>query len=284
MNVRPSAIAGSWYPDNPKLLTRRLDHYLNQVQDKPANGKLWGIIVPHAGYCYSGGVAAYAFKCLCGLNPDLVVVVSPLHFGHTATLLTTAYDAYQTPLGLVEVDVPAVNKLAGLLQSQSGYELVKLQHDREHSLEIELPFLQHILGQFRLLPVMIRNQRLPIAKALGTALAETIKDQQVLLVASSDLSHFYPQAYADKLDAELLHRVETFDPVGVMDAEVEGVGFACGRGAIAAVLWAARQLGANQVTVLHHATSGDVSGDFDTVVGYGSAVIRQVAEEEPPLA
>jgi AmmeMemoRadiSam system protein B len=138
-----------------------------------------------------------------------------------------------------------------------------------------LPFLQYILGSFRLLPVMIRDQSPAVAKALGQALAETVSGLQVVFIASSDLSHFYPQAQAQALDTELLRRLEAFDPQGVLDAEVEGVGFACGRAAIAAVLWAAQQLGANRVNVLRHATSGEVSGDFSSVVGYGAAVIWQ---------
>lgn len=278
MNVRPSPIAGSWYPGHSKSLTRDLDKYLDQAEVQPPSGKLWGVVAPHAGYYYSGPVAAHAFKCLRGLQPDLVAVVSPLHSGHRAPLLTTAYEAYETPLGLIEVDTPAVNQLDRALQAHLGYGLTPLRQDREHSLEIELPFLQHTLGQFRLLPVMIRDQRASVAKALGQALAEILQGRQALLVASSDLSHFYPHSAACELDGEVLRRLEAFDPEGVMDVEEEGVGFACGRGAIAAVLWASRQLGADQVSILRHATSGDVSGDYESVVGYGAAVIWQASD------
>lgn len=274
-SVRPSPLAGRWYPANPDTLTRHLHQYLQKAQVDIPNGNVWGVVVPHAGYTYSGPVAAYAFKCLTGLQPDLVVIVSPFHASHQDPLLTTAYEAYQTPLGTVEVDTTAVQQLNDALQTKLNQGLTPLLQEKEHSLEIELPFLQHVLGKFRLLPVMMRNQRTRVAKALGEALAETLQGRRVLLVASSDLSHFYPQSRACELDAELLRRLELFDPLGVMDAEMEGVGFACGRGAIATVLWAARQLGANQVNVLHHATSGDVSGDYEAVVGYGAAVIWQ---------
>ena len=275
MNIRPSPIAGSWYPGRPETLRRDLNQYLAQAQARAPQGKVWGVVAPHAGYRYSGPVAAYAFKCLQGLQPDLVAVISPLHYGHPAPLLTTAHEAYETPLGLVEVDAGAVAELNRALQKRLGAGLTPVPRDQEHSLEIELPFLQHILGQFRLLPVMIRDQRLPVAQARGQALAEILSDRPALLVASSDLSHFYPQEQACVLDKELLRRLETFDPQGVMEAEAEGVGFACGRGAAAAVLWAAKQLGADRVNVLRHATSGDVSGDFSSVVGYGAAVIWQ---------
>jgi AmmeMemoRadiSam system protein B len=280
MNIRPSPIAGSWYPRQPEALTWELDQYLDQARVKPPRGTIWGVVVPHAGYYYSGQVAAYAFKCLHGLRPEVVAVISPFHHGHHAPLLTTAYEAYKTPLGLIEVDIQAVNELDRALREHLKYGLTPLHHDMEHSLEIELPFLQHVLGPFRLLPVMIQDQRLAVAKALGQALATTLQGCSTLFVASSDLSHFYPQKAACRLDAELLRRLEAFDPQGVMEAEIEGVGFACGRAAIAAVLWAARQLGANRVRILRHATSGEVTGDLDSVVGYGAALIWQESEEQ----
>jgi AmmeMemoRadiSam system protein B len=280
MNIRPSAIAGRWYPGQPEALIWELDQYLEQAQVKPPAGKIWGIVVPHAGYYYSGQVAAYAFKCLCGLQPELVAIISPLHSDHSEPLLTTAYEAYKTPLGLVEVDCQAVIRLDGALRKALGEGLTPLQQDREHALEIELPFLQRILDPFHLLPVMIRDQRTPVAQALGQALAVTLKDRQALLVASSDLSHFYPQPLAHQLDAELLRRLAAFDPQGIMEAEFEGVGFACGGAAIAAVLWAAKELGANRVNILRQATSGEVTGEYGSVVGYGAAVIWQESEEK----
>jgi AmmeMemoRadiSam system protein B len=280
MNIRPSPIAGSWYPGQPEALTWELNQYLDRARVKPPGGKVWGIVVPHAGYCYSGPVAAYAFKCLLGLQPEVVAVISPFHYGHRAPLLTTAHEAYKTPLGLVEVDTQAVTELDGKLREYFDEGLTPLYRDREHALEIELPFLQHVLGQFRLLPVMIQDQRPVVAQALGQALAVTLQGRPALLVASSDLSHFYPHKTACRLDAELLRRLEAFDPQGVMAAETEGVGFACGRAAIAAVLGAARQLGANRVRLLHHATSGDVTGDFDSVVGYGAALIWQESKKQ----
>jgi AmmeMemoRadiSam system protein B len=280
MNIRPSAIAGRWYPGQPEALIWELDQYLEQAQGKPPGGKIWGLVVPHAGYYYSGLVAAYAFKCLEGLRPEIVAIVSPLHSDHAAPLLTTAYEAYQTPLGMVEVDTQAIADLDRALQEEFGEGLTPLQQDREHALEIELPFLQRVLDQFCLLPVMIRDQRTAVAQALGQALAVTLKGRPALLVASSDLSHFYPQPLAHHLDTELLRRLAAFDPQGIMEAELEGVGFACGDAAIAAVLWAARELGANRVNILRQATSGEVTGDLNSVVGYGSAVIWQEAEEK----
>jgi AmmeMemoRadiSam system protein B len=146
-------------------------------------------------------------------------------------------------------------------------------------LEIELPFLQRSLGtEFDLLPVMVRDQSFQVTHSLGLALASVLANRRALLVASTDLSHFYPQDSAKTLDQEMLHRLESFDPIAVLKAEEEGVGFACGRGALAAVLWAAIALGGNRVQILNYATSGDVSGDYHQVVGYGAAVITKVKD------
>lgn len=273
MNVRPSPIAGTWYPGNPVRLENNIDQFLSKAHVQVPPGKIWGLVAPHAGYRYSGQVAAYAFACLQNLHPDLAVVVSPLHQMHRASLLTSAHDAYETPLGPVMIDRHAVNQLDQALRRRLGWGLTAVARDNEHALEIELPFLQRTLGHFKLLPVMVRDQSADVVQALGQALAESLANHQVILVASSDLSHFYPQQLAREFDQAMLQRLEAFDPQGILRAEDEHVGFACGRGAIAAVLWAAKHLGANRVTILQHATSGDVTGNYESVVGYGAAVI-----------
>lgn len=273
MDVRPSPIAGTWYPGHAKALTKSLDQYLATAPTRPEKQDWFGVIVPHAGWRYSGRVAGSAFNGLRNLRPDVIAIVGPFHYQHSAGLLTTAHDAYQTPLGLVPVDQDALSLLDQSLKNALGHGLTRIRHDPEHSIEIELPFLQHVIGTFRLLPIMMVDQGPRVAEALGHALARLSRAGKTLLVASSDLSHFYPQASAEKLDAELLRRVERFDPRGVLDAEEDGVGFACGRGAIAAALWAARDWGANWVTVLQRATSGPVTGDYSSVVGYGAAAI-----------
>jgi AmmeMemoRadiSam system protein B len=169
------------------------------------------------------------------------------------------------------------------LKEKLGFGLSRVRRDPEHALEIELPFLQRALsGPFRLLPLMVRALEPDTLQALGAALAETILAgpgvERTVLMASSDLSHFYPQRIAAELDAAMLARVAAFDPDGVLQVEEQGQGFACGRGAIAATLWAARALGAERVQMLHYATSGEVSGDFSRVVGYSAAAILRVRE------
>lgn len=266
-DVRPSPIAGTWYPGQSQHLAESVDAYIAAAQVEPPRGEIVGIVVPHAGHLYSGAVAAHAFKCIRGLEVDTVAVLCPSHYHDDGPLLTTAHEAYGTPLGEVPVDRRALAAL------ESEVPMVAIRRDREHALEIELPFLQRVLKEFRLIPVMIREQTAEVAQALGRALARVLRGRRALLVGSSDLSHFYPQHIAERLDAEMLARIDAFDPAGVLAAESDGKGFACGKGAIAAVLWAARDLGATHTRVLKHATSGDVTRDFDSVVGYGAAVV-----------
>jgi len=281
MSVRPSPIAGTWYPAGARELTESLDLFLTRAEVRVPYGRVIGILAPHAGHRYSGAVAAHAFNCLRGMRPDVVAVVAPMHHPHYAPVLSTAHSAYATPLGEIPVDGEALDRLQAELKTRLGVSLERVRRDSEHSLEIELPFLQRVLGGFRLLPVMLLEQTPKVAEALGHALAAVLSGRNAVLVASSDLSHFYPRPVAEALDREMLARIAAFDPSAVMQAEEEGRGFACGRAAVAAVLWAARDLGANRVSLLRYATSGEVTGDNESVVGYGAAVIWQQAAEMP---
>jgi hypothetical protein len=274
LDIRPSPIAGQWYPGDPSRLSNEVDRYIREAKLPTLDGEVVAIITPHAGHVYSGPVAGYAFATLRGLTPDLVAVISPMHYPYAEPLLTTAHEAYETPLGIVPVDVEAVAQLNVLLEQELGYGLSRVKRDREHSLEIELPFLQRVIKPpFKLLPIMVREQSKKVTQILGRCLAKALAGRNAILVASTDLSHFYPQSVANELDQVMLGCIESFDPEAVLNAEEEGRGFACGRGALASVLWAAKELGADTVRVLHHATSGDVTGDYSQVVGYGAAAV-----------
>jgi MEMO1 family protein len=275
MDIRPSPIAGTWYPGSAEELARSVDRFLEGEPAVSTTDRLMGLIVPHAGHRFSGSVAGAAFRLARGLTPDWVAVVSPSHNPYPVPVVTTAHAAYGTPLGEVPVDAEALREMDSALQRLAGFGMTPVRRDREHSLEIELPFLQRILGVFRLLPIMILDQRAATAHAVGMALAEVARKKNILLVASSDLSHFHPEPEARRLDHEMLRRIQAFDPDAVMRAEEEETGFACGRAAIAAVLWAARALGADRVEIRDQNTSGAVTGDFSSVVGYGSAAIWQ---------
>lgn len=281
LDIRPSPIAGQWYPADPHRLADSVDEYIRAAGTVTVEGEILAIMTPHAGHIYSGPVAGHAFAALQGLEPELVAVVTPMHYNYHEPLITSAHQAYSTPLGPIRVDREAINALEAQLQVLLDFGLASIKNDPEHSLEIELPFLQRALQtEFRLLPVMVRDVSPRVTRALGKALAKALSGRKVILVASTDLSHFYPQNIARNLDGEILRRVEAFDPAGLLKAEEEGKGFACGRGALAAVMWAAQELGANRAQVLNYATSGDVTGDHSQVVGYAAAVFYTARQKD----
>jgi MEMO1 family protein len=274
LNLRPSPIAGLWYEGDPKVLARTVDAYLDQAKLPKLEGEVMAVVAPHAGHHYSGPVAGYAFAALRGRTPDLVAILSPLHDYHEAPYLTSGHGAYATPFGAVPIECDSIDRLNAELKSELGVGLTRITNDSEHSLEIELPFLQRTLAsEWKLLPVMVRSQEPDVSQKLGKALAKTIQGRNVILVASTDLSHYYNQQTALTLDRAMLAQIEAFNPLGAFELERSGKGYACGLGALTAVMWAARELGADKVKILQHATSGDITGDYDAVVGYGAAAI-----------
>ena len=278
VNVRPSQIAGLWYEGEAKALARTVDGYMDVSALPDLRGEVVALVAPHAGHRYSGPVAGYAFAAVRGRQPEVVAVLSPFHNYHSAPLLSTTYDAYGTPLGTIPVDRAALNGLDAALHGRFGLGLTLIANDPEHSLEIELPFLQRALRPgWKLLPVMVRAQEPEMCRLLGREVAALLQGRDVLLVASTDLSHYYDQQAALALDRATLEQVEAFDPDSLFDLERSGRGYACGLGALASVMWAARELGADRVELLRHATSGDVTGDYSAVVGYGAAAIVKSA-------
>lgn len=268
-DVRPSPIAGQWYPGSPEQLRERIEVFLSTAEVEPLDGRLVALIAPHAGYTYSGQVAAHAYRLAQGQHYDVVAIIAPNHrIGSSAPYLITDHKAYWTPLG----EVPLAQDLVAELDESLG--LSRVQRDDEHSLEIQLPFLQVALPDaFQLLPVMLNDQSTAACYALGEALAEALRDRSVLLVASTDLSHFYDADTAARFDGAVTERIAAFDPEGLLDALAAGEGHACGGGPTVTVMLASRALGANRATVLKYATSGDVTGDYHSVVGYGAAAL-----------
>jgi AmmeMemoRadiSam system protein B len=274
-DVRPSPIAGAWYAGSPETLTRQVDEYLQsaKVKKEDLKGKVIGLVSPHAGHRYSGRTAAYAYKALADHPRDLVVILSPLHQFYPADFSTTAHRAYWTPLGEVEVAQEELNALDKGLSAQ-GLELYQVTQDEEHSLEIQLPFLQRVWKKsFRLLPVMIRVHESRKLKIFANALYESVKNTDCVIVASSDLSHYSPLSAAEALDAETLKRIQQADPEAVLAGELTGEAPACGAGAIAAMLWTTKLMGAKSVQILNYSTSADSTGDENGVVGYGAAAV-----------
>ena len=265
--VRESPIAGSWYPGKKEQLTAQIERFLAGVTPRDLPGELVGLISPHAGYAYSGQVAAWGYKQLTGKSYDTVAVVSPSHAPYGGRVLVTRLRYYRTPLGLVEV---AHELVAGLAKEAP---LSLIDQDEEHSLEVQLPFLQHTLGGFRLVPVMLEDQSYATAALVAQALARVLEGKRALLVASTDLSHFHPYERAVALDRRTLEAIGRFDPEGLDHDINNGLCEACGYGAVVAVLLAARARGANRVALLKYANSGDVTGDRHSVVGYASLAL-----------
>lgn len=272
-DVRQSLIAGSWYPGSPDVLRRTVDDYLARAEFFPTNDELIALISPHAGYPYSGQTAAYAYRQLQGRTYDTVVLLGPSHRDDFGALAISDNKYYWTPLGEVELDADFIGALAQKIAVQ------RVGQDHEHSLEIQLPFLQRALGAFKLVPLMLglpfyifgESTRL-VCEQLSAALAELARGKRVLFIASSDLSHLDDYAAVKKFDARTEELIAAFDVEGLtryfwQDGECR----ACGDAPIVTALLAARALGANRARVLQRTNSGDVTGERDRadyVVGY----------------
>ena len=275
-DIRPSPIAGTWYSADPHRLRASIERYLHEAQPPELTGEVVALIVPHAGHIYSGPTTAHAFKTVIGSGFERVVVISPSHHYYPQPILTSAHQAYKTPLGILPIDSEAVEAIDTGLRSELGLHLTPIRHDDEHALEIELPFVQCVLPQVsKLIPIMLRDQSARLAQGLGKILADTLRDTKTLLVASTDLSHFYTEDQANRLDQAILAEIGAFNPDGLYRLQASGEGQACGLGAAAAVLWAAQALGADKVTVVDYRTSANVTQDSSSVVGYGAAVVTK---------
>jgi len=268
-HIRESVIAGTWYPGNASRLQKEVQKYLSQASTVDVKGQLIALISPHAGYRYSGQVAAYAYKMLEKHTFETVVVIAPSHRAYFRGVSVYDRGGYRTPLGVVPLDPELVSALK---QREDRIRYVAEAHTQEHSLEIQLPFLQVLLPHFKLVPLVMGNQDFTTCQWLAKAVADCI-DDAVLLVASSDLSHFHPYKEARRLDEVVVEKVNEFDPKGLSDDLANSKCEACGGGPMVTAMLIARELGANKSRVLHYANSGDVTGDHSGVVGYMAAAL-----------
>jgi AmmeMemoRadiSam system protein B len=270
MDVRTAAVAGSWYPGSREALERAVDAHLAAVAPEAGEGCPRALIAPHAGLMYSGPVAAHAYLLVRSCTYEAVVLVGPSHFIGFEGASLWPRGAWQTPFGPVAV---AEDLAARMGEASDVVRVNPAAHGREHSLEMQLPFIARLLPRVPIVPLVMGYQTRATADALADVLAATCRDRNVLLVASSDLSHYQDARTAAALDAVVLRRVERLDPDGLMDALEREPGHACGGGPMVAVLRAAAALGATRARVLRYADSGDVSGDKDAVVGYMAAAL-----------
>ena len=279
---RRTSVAGTWYPDDPVRLAQDVDRYLAEADLHPLPRSPRALVAPHAGLMYSGPVAAFAYKAVRNRSYRAVVLVGPSHFVPFHGVALWSNGSWDTPFGPVLVD----GDLARAIQSgSSGVVDDAAPHGREHSLEMQLPFIGHLMPGVPIVPLVMGHQTRATAFALGDAIARGIigaseaggagvaSGAGVLLVASSDLSHYERASVASALDAEMIQHVERIDPEGLMTALEREPRHACGGGPMVAVLHAARQLGARDAEVLRYDYSGDVSGDKSSVVGYMAAAV-----------
>jgi AmmeMemoRadiSam system protein B len=263
---------GRWYPGDAETLRRTVQGFLDQIPERRVPGEVIGLISPHAGYSYSGQVAAHAYRQLEGTSFDLVVVVSPLHRINASGLVITDNRYYETPLGLVDIDVSAVKAL------EDRVRIRRVRTDDEHSLEIQLPFLQVVLGDFALLPLMMGTQDWETVQELADALVAVVEGKRVLLLASSDLYHGQSYEDAVTVNQRVEKRVSDYDVLGLAEDLAGGSAQACGGGSILAVMLAAQALGAEVAEVLSLTTSADVTGNrWGYIVGYMAACLCRKA-------
>jgi len=281
--LRRAVVAGSFYEGKPEALRAQVEacflHRFGPGTLPTINNagprQILGLVCPHAGYVYSGPVAANAYFSLAqDGKPGTVVILGPNHTGYGNPLSAMREGAWQTPLG----DVPIDSEVADDLAEEIGIvDFDEVAHRHEHSIEVQLPFLQYVYGNtFKFVPICFLMQDLETATEVGRGLAEVLANRNAVVIASSDLCHYESQARVDKKDQDALKVVEALDEkkfYEVLDAENVS---ACGYAPIAALMIYAKALGAKRAQVLSHKTSGDITGDKSSVVGYAAVAIRKV--------
>jgi len=268
--VRSSVIAGTWYPGNSGQLKKTIEGYFKKAEGAPIQGEIVGFVSPHAGYTYSGQVAAYGYKQVVGKSFDIVVVVSPLHQMAVGRYVTSSASYYETPLGKISVDKELVQRVA------QEVDITFISQDHEHSLEIQLPFLQVALGDFALLPLMVGHGNVYDCDDLVKALVEILKGKTSLFVASTDLHHIADYDEVVRKDKAVVEALSSFDLEKIRETLNRRDCSVCGRVPVSIVVEATQRMGAKKLLVLHQTNSGDVTGEKgfgQYTVGYLSAAI-----------
>ncbi|KPJ66373.1 hypothetical protein AMJ44_08430 [candidate division WOR-1 bacterium DG_54_3] len=277
-DVRKPAVAGMFYPETKAELSKQIKHFLDNVKYRKVKGELIALIVPHAGYDYSGQVAAYAYKELEGRRFKRVILIGPSHHVTFDGISVGEFDYYETPLGRVEVDRDFANKL---VKSGGKISFIRAAHLREHSLEVQLPFLQTVLRkEFKIVPLIFGNSSFKNSQNLAISLAKLV-DEDTLIVCSTDWSHYHDYETAKKMDRKGIDAVLQGDIASFAEMLEKGECEACGVPAVITTMLLADSLGVNKIQLLKYANSGDVTGDRSKVVGYAAIAF---AYESSPLS
>lgn len=279
--MRVPVVAGKFYEGTEEGLKKQIEKCfthkigVGKLPEVSSGGerKILGLVSPHAGYVYSGPVASHGFYQLAqdGI-PKNVIILGPNHQGMGKTIAISAQDSWQTPLGKVMVNQELGNKI------KEGYGFISLDdkaHLYEHSLEVQVPFLQYLYkDNFKIVPICMMDQSVEVATGVGNAIAKAIAGEDAVIIASTDFTHYESKESADRKDKLALDYILKIDPEGLIGIVEEFEISMCGAGPVAVLLTVAREFGVKDATLLKYANSGDTSGDYSAVVGYASVVIK----------
>lgn len=267
---RRAAVAGGFYPKDAALLVREIERCFEIGYGKPESSEQYrgplGVVSPHAGYTYSGPVQSFSYGYAKRRKvPETVIVVGPNHTGYGSDVSIWPEGEWETPLGSLKVDTQVARALL-----EKFPEFTPEAHKYEHSIEVQLPFVRYVFGDVRIVPVCVLDQSFDTMRSLGEHLGKLVREKNVLLVASSDFTHYEPEDVVNRKDMELIRKILEFDIEGAYEvAEEKGIN-ACGLGPIIAVMYAMMETPSVQAKLLKHATSADATGDRASVVGYAS--------------
>lgn len=279
LRSRAPAVSGIFYPSDPIELRKAieqsfLDRNFGPGTVSPAHkyGKIFGMVSPHAGYAYSGSVAANGYQQIFSMDHETIIIAGPNHYGIGSGVATMREALWKTPMGGVEVNTEFVDRIS----KDSVIDVDDFSHSRDHCLEVQLPFLQFIKknDSFRIVPVILMWQDIDTAKDVGKIISQAIKSEgtKALVIASSDFTHYEPNEEAHRKDRELINAILSLDVSSFYEILERFDISACGYGAIASAMITVKELGATRGELLRYATSGDVTGDTNSVVGYASII------------
>jgi len=276
MEVRTPAVSGTFYPDDENELKSLIhDCFMHtigpgKIPPTDSDEKIYGVICPHAGFVYSGPVACHSFYSISASTSKLAIITGPNHYGIGQSIASMVDASWKTPLGLMEVDSESALELRDVLDI---LELDSFSHSKEHSIEMQVPMLQETFSHdMKILPVSLINQEQKTATKVGSAIAKIAQKKDALLIGSSDFTHYEENEFAHRQDLALIEPILKLDVDEFYKILHERKVTACGFGAIASTMTACKELGATEGKLLKYATSGDVSGDKSSVVGYGSII------------
>ena len=271
--LRKPVVSGQFYPDKEadleKMIKNCYEHEYGpgNIGEIEPNEKIFGVVCPHAGYAYSGPTACHSYKSISSQKIELAIILGPNHFGVGKDVATMKDSSWSTPLGAVKVDSESAQEI---VENSDVIEFDNYSHSKDHSLEVQIPMLQTIYSEFKILPIILRAQDLYTTQDVGNAISKITKKKNSIIIASSDFTHYEENSFAYLQDKAAIEPILKMDVDAFYHTIKEKQITACGFGAIASTMVACKNLGATKGKLLSYTTSGDISGDTSSVVGYGA--------------